>query len=145
MTQVSKRKLHPSTEEKIYNTFWEAISQLKSEKEIRLFLNDLLSPTEKTMLAKRLAIAALIMKGYTYDDIKDLLKVSQETIAKVSLSVRANSGYQVAIGKIAKSEAVKEFWQDIGSLVYRMNSPGKVFMAEGAIKHKLGHRKKTLV
>jgi TrpR-related protein YerC/YecD len=145
MAQVSRRRLHPNTEEKIYNTFWEAISQLKSEQEISLFLNDLLSPTEKVMLAKRLAIAALLTKGYTYVDIKDLLKVSQETISKVSLSLNINTGYQLAINKIAKSEATRAFWQDIGSAVYRMSSPGKAFMAEGAIRHKLGHRKKTLV
>lgn len=145
MSQVSRRKLHKSVEEKIYNTLWEAVAKLNSDEEIKLFLNDLLSPTERTMIAKRLAIASLLAKGHTYDVIKDLLKVSQETVAKVSIAMSQSSGYISTINKIAKSEATREFWKDIESALYRISSPGKVFMPENAIKYKLGHKKKTLV
>ncbi|MDO8487105.1 MAG: YerC/YecD family TrpR-related protein, partial [Candidatus Curtissbacteria bacterium] len=132
-------------EDKIFQTFWEAIAKLQNQKEIQMFLHDLLSPTERTMLAKRLAIAALLLKGHTYESVMDILKVSNPTVAKVSLTLNLNPGYKIVINKIAKSEATREFWQDIGSAMYRISSPGKAFMPEGAIKHKLGHKKKTLV
>lgn len=145
MSQVSRRKVQLSIENKIYNTLFEAIAKLRSEKEIQEFLNDLLSPTERIMVAKRLAIAALLLKGYQYETISDILKVSSTTIGKVSIALSVNKGYKIAIQKVADSEATRAFWQDVQSLVYRLSSPGKVFMPEGAIKYKLGHEKKTLL
>lgn len=142
---MSRKVLNKKIEEQIYQTFWEALSKLNAQEEIQVFLNDLLSPIERTMLAKRLAIAALLSKNYTYESIMDTLKVSNNTVAKVSIILNNNPGYKVAIGKIAKSEATREFWQDIESALYRISSPGKVFIDKGAIKHKLGHKKKTLV
>ena len=75
MSQVSKRFVHKQVESKMYETLFEALKHLKSKEEIQSFLADLLSPIEKTMLAKRLAIAALLMRNYDYQTIMDMLKV----------------------------------------------------------------------
>ena len=144
MPLVSRRVLSKNTEEKIYHTLWEAISKLKSKEEIRLFLNDLLSPIERIMIAKRLAVAVLLTKGYSYLSIKDMVKVSQETIAKVSITLNNNSGYKLTINKIAESEATKEFWEEIIRLAHRIGTRDTL-APEDLIKNKLGHKKKTLV
>lgn len=145
MPLVSKRKIPQDIEEKMYETLWEAISQLRSRGEIQKFLNDLLSPVERQMIAKRIAIAALLMKGYGYEAIQDILKVSDATVAKVSMALNNNQGYKIAINKIARSEATREFWQEVENLFYRMSSPGKVFLPEEVVKRKLGHKRKTLL
>ena len=120
MPLVSKRKVHQDIEEKMYETFWEAISQLRAKGDIQRFLGDLLSPVEQQMIAKRIAIAALLMRGYGYEAIQNILKVSDATVAKVSRALNSNQGYKIIINKIAKSEAYKEFWQDVEKLLLNL-------------------------
>lgn len=145
MPLVSKRKLYRKIEDKMFETFWEAISKLKSKEEIRSFVSDLLSPVERMMIAKRLAIAALLLRNYSYDSIKDTLKVSGATIAKVSLVLNNNQGYKVAVNKIARSEATREFWHDIENLLFRLGNAHYAFEEEKIVKRKLRHKRKTLV
>lgn len=145
MSQVSKRKVHHDIEEKMYETLWEAISQLKSRDDIQNFLNDLFSPVERQMITKRIAIAALLIKGYGYEAIQDLLKVSDTTVAKVSLILKGSDGYKTVINKIARSEASRAFWQDLENLFYRLSSPHNTFAPESLVKYKLGHKRKTLL
>ena len=47
---------------------------------INKFLEDFFSPTERTVMAKRLAIAVLIAKGNDYRTIAQILKVTPITI-----------------------------------------------------------------
>lgn len=136
--------LNRNVEERMYNTLWEAISLIRSKHEIVSSLNDLLTPNERIMVAKRLGIAILLVKNTDYDTIKDMLKVSNETISKVSTILKISNGYRTMVKKILRSEAGRQFWQDVESLIYRWSSPGKVFMPEEAIKYRLGHKKKTL-
>lgn len=83
MERVSKRKIDPEIEERCFEIFWSLLAELKSPREIREFLQSLLSYTEQTMLAKRLAIAVLISKGYNYEEIDQTLKVSKSTVGTV--------------------------------------------------------------
>lgn len=146
MTQVSRRVLHKQVEQQIFETLWEAISQVRNREDIQIFLNDLLTPTERMMIAKRLAIAVLLLKERNYETIKDFLKVSNETISKVALTLKLNRGYKIAINKVIRTQAGREFWQDIENLLYRFSTPGRVFLPEDMVKYKLGHnKKKTLV
>lgn len=145
MPQVSKRVLRKEIEEKVTETFLEAISQVRDKAEVQLFINDLLSPVERVMLAKRMAIAVLLLKGWDYRSIDDLLKVSNDTIAKVSLIIKINEGYRKIVDKLSKTEAGREFWKDVASLAYRLSNPRNVFVDEGLIKYKLGLKKKTLL
>ena len=145
MSQVSRRKVSKEIENKIFETLLEAISSIKSQKEINAFLSDLLSPVEKIMIAKRLAIAVLLSKGYSYETIKDLVKVSQTTIAKVSIAMNLNNGYRDVIDKISKSERTREFWQDIERMLNRMSITNNTFKPDENLKSILSHKRKTLV
>jgi uncharacterized protein YerC len=144
MPQVSRRRLPKQVEERIYESFYKAITLLGKEG-ADLFYNDLLTKTEKVMIPKRLAIAILLSKGRTYAEIKDRLNVTQSTIVSVAKTLEYSEGYKLAIKKLEKSEAWREMWQDIERTLYRFNSPGRAFIDEEVIKHKLGHKKKTLV
>jgi len=57
MAQISKKFLPVDVQNRITETLLEAVSQVKGRKDTALFLNDLLTPTERVVLAKRLAEA----------------------------------------------------------------------------------------
>ena len=64
MTQVSRIRLPKAVEDQMHGALRKALADLRTEEEVGEFLEDLLTPTEKIMLGKRLAIAILLDKGY---------------------------------------------------------------------------------
>ncbi len=64
MTQVSKIPLHKEVENRVYEVLMESIAVARSHETVNKLLNDLLSPVERLMIAKRLSIALLLMKKY---------------------------------------------------------------------------------
>lgn len=145
MPQVSRRPLAKELEAKVFRSLIEALKLLTKDRDLEIFLQDILTSTERKMIAKRLAIAILLKKGASYSSIKAKLNVTQTTISQVVRVFEFSSGYRNVIGKLEQSEAIRDFWKDIESTLYRFSSPGKVFMEEEAVKTKLKHKKKTLV
>lgn len=114
MTQVSKRFLQKNVEERILDLFWTSLSMLSTKERVAFFLDDLLSPTEKLMLGKRLAIAFMLLKGYDYSSINNRLKVSNSTIWNVKIAlVHRGKGYRMAIEQIMSKEKWEKFWEDL--------------------------------
>lgn len=77
--KLSKREY----EDMVYDLV-QGIVQAKSLNDAALFLQDLLTKSEMKVLAKRLRIAKLLLKGATYTDIEAKLNVSHGTIAKIA-------------------------------------------------------------
>lgn len=144
MAQISKKYLSVDVQNKITGTLFEAISQVKGRKETSLFLNDLLTPTEKVVLAKRLAIAVLLIKGWGYEAIQSFLKVSSDTVGKVSVIVKINQGYRSVVEKMMRTEAGREFWQDVLKLAHRIGTR-ETFVDDQFLNKKFGYKKKTLL
>lgn len=118
MTQVSKYPLPKPLEKQIFNLFFRALADLRFPSDIKDFLDDLLSPVEKTMLAKRLAIAVLLSKDYDQRSISRTLKVSLTTVTKVNFWLKnAGRGYRKVIDKFLKEEKWQDFWQKITDFV----------------------------
>lgn len=76
------------------------------------------------MIAKRLAIAVLLAKGYDYRTISQTLKVSATTINAVlkqqSLDGR---GYQNVVDKILRDEELKSFYLKLTKHLGQILSP----------------------
>ncbi len=124
MSRISRRILNKELENYIFELFIKTISDLKSDEEIRNFIEDLLSPSEKLMLIKRLAIAILLSKGYTYDAIDATLKVSRPTIMRVSISLKfGKSGYQQVVEKIVKRQKKEQLLDTIEELLIKLTPP----------------------
>ena len=127
MPQISKRKLTSKTEVRLFEIFWETISELKGSMAVEEFLTDLLTPTEKIMLSKRLAIAVMLLKGYGYESIEDGLKVTSGTISSISLWLKhSGSGYRKVVEKLAKKEKVQELLDGF-EYVIELLKPEKTF------------------
>lgn len=107
MTQISKIQLKRNTAERIFEIFIKTLLNIQKKSEAEKLISDFFTPTERIMLAKRLAIALLLEKGYNYLTIKDLLHVSTATIAHVNVSRKYGSdGYKLFMAKILKEESV---------------------------------------
>ncbi|MBP9670581.1 helix-turn-helix domain-containing protein [Candidatus Woesebacteria bacterium] len=113
MSQISLRYLNPKTEQQIFDTFVESFTTLSSPQKATDFLYDLLSQVEQVMLGKRLAIAYMLMKGYSQRSIADTLKVSQPTVTKVNASLKIGSGYRAIITHMLQKEKVVAFFDSL--------------------------------
>ena len=101
MAKVSKNLMAKDIERKIWNTLVRVFREVKTSEEVEVLLNDLLTPSEKIMFSKRLAIAFLLNEGKTYSEISKKLKVSFATINQVKSSkLRGGSGYQYLVEKL---------------------------------------------
>lgn len=121
MAQISRYPIHRDVEKRIEEIFQKSISSLKAPEDIEDFLKDFLSPVEKIMLSKRLSIAVLLAKGYTYSSIKKILRVTNSTIANVSLSLKySGKGYKKIVQKILSEEKKDEFWQKINDVLIKI-------------------------
>jgi uncharacterized protein YerC len=114
MAQVSKYPISKDVADRIFEVFIKSLTKIKNHKEAQDFTYDLFSPTEKIMLAKRMAIAFLLMKGYQYRNISRLLRVSSATIGSINISLKLGKGaYQTILTRIAKEEKLEKFFLDI--------------------------------
>lgn len=119
--QVSNRKLNPTLEKQIFSIFYQAVADLRTPEEVEAVFNDLLTETERTALAKRLAIAAFLDKGRSYENIRDTLKVSSATIASVAEEM-GNPGVQLVLGKVKAEEWADEWAEKISGLFKKIRS-----------------------
>lgn len=128
MPQLSKFPVSNKIKEEIMSSFCWLIANFNSEKEVYKFLDDFLSKTEKLMLAKRLAIAMMIEKGYSYFEIRDTLKVSTSTILRISHWLdKSGEGYRLGIAKLMKKEKLHNFWEEIEDLIEIVGKGKRVF------------------
>lgn len=101
--------MSPLIEEKVYKVFIESVKNTKSSSEVVDFLNDLLSPVEKVMMSKRVAVAFLLLENkYTYNEISKILKVSKGTISKIhTVFALQGKGYKKILGDILKRKVAR--------------------------------------
>lgn len=124
MGRVSKRKIDPEIEERLFEIFWDYLATLRKPKDIHEFLISLLSYTEQVMIAKRLAIAVLLARGYNYEEIDQSLKVSKSTVGTIHKQILIGaSGYNKAIGRISGKEKLEDFWNNIDEIMIKLSGP----------------------
>ncbi len=126
MTQVSKYPISKEVYERCWEIFVKILIGIRNSSDASLLIKDLLTPTEKIMMVKRLAIALLLIQGYEYREIIKLLRVSFGTIAFVKLSLENGSGgYKKAIDKILKDEKLKEILNKTAQALIAPATKGK--------------------
>ena len=110
MTQVSKYPLRKEIEKRMFEVFLDSVAMVTTRNKVMKLLTDLLSPTEQTMLAKRLAIALLLTKKYDQRSVMGVLKVSLGTVNKINRALKNGSGgYDMVISSMIKQEKFQEF------------------------------------
>jgi len=114
--QVSKDKLTPKVRKYIRDCFYGTISDIHSKQDAKIFARDFFTKTELTVLTKRLAIALYLEKNRSYDQIKDVLKVSSATIANTDKMMQKKSeGFVIALKRIRAEEWASRLAKKIAS------------------------------
>ncbi len=125
MAQVSKYPISKDVADRIFDVFIKSLIKVKNVLDAQNLANDLFSPTEKVMLAKRLVIAFLLMKEYEYREISKLLRVSLGTIASVNLSLKHGSdGYKTILDRISKEESLEDFFSNTAEKLLSIPASG---------------------
>ena len=126
MTKISKYLVNKEVEKRMFEVFWQTIADLKDPMSVEAFFQELLTPTEKVMLAKRLAISILLTKKYSYEQIVDVLKVSQATIGSIARWLKTEGvAFQKAINIILKKEKQEEFWDNLEQFLSELIPPSR--------------------
>ena len=101
-----KRKLKDLTKEETIVTLdalYTAASAIKGREAVKLFLRDLLTPSERIMLGRRIIIARLLIAGESYDEIGETLRVGFTTIRRVHRWLEDQfPGFEQAIAEMEK-------------------------------------------
>ena len=113
MTRISKYRVEDRVLKKLYSLMFEVVSNMDEEARFTGIMNELLSPTEKIIIAKRVSIVYLLMKNIDYLVISDVLKVSSRTIAKFhSIMVDGKEIKNILEGLIG-NEKIKDFFEEL--------------------------------
>lgn len=120
MTHLSKNRLDKDVYFDILNGLYWLLSDIKTPKEMQIFLGDFFTKTERLMLAKRLAIVLMIAEGYEAEYIKKILKVSTATIYRMREWVESEGhGLQDGLRRVAKRKIMQSFWKDVNTFIIR--------------------------
>jgi len=125
MSQVSKYPISKKVYETIFNALFSTFVNLRTKNQVYDFFEDFFSPTEKVMLAKRLAIGLLLSKEYTYAEIKKILRVSSTTIGVAALRLKHGGTYKKVIDKLVNDDKFKEFWSEVGEKIASVAAAGR--------------------
>ena len=114
MARISKKLIDEKILIKIYRLFYEVFSRYESQEDFLLILEDILSPTEKIMIAKRIGIIYLLIKKVDYRDISAVLKVSSATVVFYATTFyKRNSRVVNLINNMLKKEKALNFLDDL--------------------------------
>jgi len=101
--KVKVSKLSEKEKMVTLDTLYTAASAIKGRNAVKLFLKDLLTPSERIMLGRRIIIARKLLDGATYDDITRSLGAGPDTIYKVQRWLHDQlPGYEQAIKGLEK-------------------------------------------
>jgi len=113
MTRISKKPVNEKLLSKIYKLFYEVFSRYEGQEDFFSIIDDILSPTEKIMLSKRLAMIYLLIKKVDYRDITETLKVSAATVTFYSsMFYKKDSKVVNIISNMLKKEKVLYYLDD---------------------------------
>lgn len=145
MTQVSKKIIAKNLESEIYEIFWATIARFTKKDEVTLFFSELFTFNEKVNLSKRISIAILLSKGYDWRAIRDLIKVSEGTISKISAKINSQ-GFQLFFEKLERDANWKNFWKDLAKTYLLVTHPERYArLQDEGIEKVYFNKKKTLL
>lgn len=103
MPKVSQNPLSSEMRQEITGALIRTLAKIDDDNLLRRFLDDLLTPTEKLMLAKRLMVAVLLQRGYSYGAVCQALKMSKTTVHLIQRDlVKSGDGYRKVFDRFFK-------------------------------------------
>ena len=106
MPHVSKRKLEEKFAKDLFLETVSVFEKAARKGELKQGLGELLTPTEKIMFAKRLAVISMLVKNIPIHVIADNLSMSSSTIDIMSLRFEVGSYSHVVENGLKKTDIV---------------------------------------
>ena len=101
--KVRLNKLSEKEVIRTLDTLYTAASSLQGREAVKLFLKDLLTPSERIMLGRRLIIARKLLNKETHDEIVKSMGVGYDTIVRVQRWLEDQlPGYEKALEGLEK-------------------------------------------
>ncbi|PIP86492.1 hypothetical protein COV42_00605 [Candidatus Campbellbacteria bacterium CG11_big_fil_rev_8_21_14_0_20_44_21] len=116
MTNISKKPLSVEATRNIGFQFAEVVTHLQSKKKAKDFFEDLLSDAEEMMLHKRLAVIFMLHRGFSFTTVRECLKVSPSTVAKVARTLD-RGGYAAIVCFLEQKKVRETLQEDIEKLL----------------------------
>jgi|GEM_PF-883056 len=114
MVNLSKKQIAKEKLIKIFQLFYEIINKAEDSDDFFILIKDILSPPEQMMVAKRIAIIYLLMKGVDQSSIAEYLLTSRATVAKFSLLFYNKETQLISIiGELLGKEKISHFLEDL--------------------------------
>ena len=124
MSQVSRYKLDNRVYQKIFALFPQFLYRMTRSGQQNELVEAFLTRTEKIVIAKRIAIAFMLVKDYKYDEIVHKIKVSHGTVAKIADSLKLHENIIVKeLQNISREDSFIQFLNSIGYQASRILPP----------------------
>jgi len=141
MIRISYLQIKAQDYEKIFSIFYKVLGETENKEEFNKILFDLLTPAERIMLIKRIAIIYLLLKEIDYRMICKALKVSNTTVNKYKLSLERSEGIVPVLKNMVKHEKVWLFFEEIFSQIFYPGRPGINWTAAWEMKLALERKR----
>lgn len=123
MVNLTKKYVDEKKIVKIYQLMFEILNKADDKDDFLGIIKDILSPPEQLMVAKRIAIIYLLLKGADHTTIAKYLKSSRATVAKFTLLFYDKDTKLIGIiGELLNQEKISHFFEDLFADIFI--SPG---------------------
>ncbi|EKE14011.1 MAG: hypothetical protein ACD_12C00715G0001 [uncultured bacterium] len=145
MVNLSKIQIDDKKLVKVYQLMFEILNEADDKDDFLGIIKDILSPPEQLMVAKRIAIIYLLLKGVDHTTIAKYLKSSRATVAKFSLLFYDKESKLIGIiGALLNQEKISNFFEDLFADIFI--SPGlKIGHWQMHWDHKRRQREREMV
>ena len=109
----------------MYDRFQKALVSLRNKGESAKLVHELLTPTERVMIAKRVAIVYMLNKGHSIYEVEQVLKVSPSTVARYSLKANSKE-FVFLVSLLKKNEGLGAIFDSLDKLLsHRARGKGR--------------------
>lgn len=125
MVQLSKRKMKPGVQVHMFKLLFDVIGTRENNSVFKSVIRGVFSSTEQLMIAKRVSILFLLVKGVDWSMICTILKVSPSSVSKCHM-ILINS--KVVSDILKKRAARKDMNIFFDELFLSFFGPGTAFI-----------------
>lgn len=141
MVRISPYKISPKAYEKVFAVFYEVVGKDKDKEEFNHILRELLTPAERIMIVKRIAIIYLLIKNIDYETICEVLHVSNATVSKYRLLMQDSHGIVPALKDLVGMEKIALAFEELFNELFAPGVYGINWKAAWERKRNLQRKK----
>ncbi len=143
MVRIFPYRIGPESYEKIFSVFYEVVGHNRNKTEFNKILFELLSPSERVMIVKRIAIVYLLLKEVDCEIIKKVLKVSFTTISKYRIMMESSHGIVPALKDIISIDKIALLFEQLFNDIFAPGVYRASWSAAWQRKFRLERKKET--